>query len=335
MTKASYYMMDHLKSKFPLTQELYPTMAIARGRVPFPQGCQAIAGFFHGQQPYQVYNHPYFLDPSADPNQVSPQMHLTEELQALFRLVRGMLFMNDITAKLDNTMTIVTDPATNRTVLYNPIDADEPTRVKVMSRLKNSSVSHIIVPSKQMWHGLPQWMAEFPDADVLCSGDPIEVHRGNNKVTSIKDDFVKINDSVELTRIKGDDIANEYVMWHEPSKSLSCTDLFHGGYADFDPVNSWMCRVWFKFMRDGNYKDVSILPKFKEVQVRNHGSLEEVQKTIDLITRKYDLQLLVFAHGTPPLDPQGGHPKDVLRMQWGMEPIVQVQKGHHHHTHPE
>lgn len=68
-------------------------------------------------------------------------------------------------------------------------------------------------------------------------------------------------------RIDGDAIANEYVLFDAHTNTLACTDLFYGDYSDLDLLNSWLCRIWFKFMRRGNFHDISLVPRFKWLQV--------------------------------------------------------------------
>nr|CCC92758.1 conserved hypothetical protein [Trypanosoma congolense IL3000] len=128
----------------------------------------------------------------------------------------------------------------------------------------------------------------------------------------------QLTPNIELLRVAGDDMTNEYVLYERNSASLSCTDLYHGEYGDLDPVNSWLCRVWFKFMKKGNYKRVDRVPEFKWLQVKNHGELKAVHETVDMLTRTFPLRFLLYAHGTPPLCE---NPADALRLQWGMPPL--------------
>ncbi|RHW70010.1 hypothetical protein DPX39_090020500 [Trypanosoma brucei equiperdum] len=128
----------------------------------------------------------------------------------------------------------------------------------------------------------------------------------------------QITPNIELLRVAGDDLTNEYVMYDRNSASLACTDLFHGEYGDLDPVNSWLCRVWFKFMKQGNYKRVDRVPEFKWLQVKNHGDLKAVRESVDIITSMFPMKFLLYAHGTPPL---AENPANALRLQWGMPPL--------------
>ncbi|KAG8348518.1 hypothetical protein TRVL_00656 [Trypanosoma vivax] len=128
----------------------------------------------------------------------------------------------------------------------------------------------------------------------------------------------QLTPNIELLRVDGDDQTNEYLLYDASSQSLSCTDLFHGEYGDLDPVNSWLCRVWFKFMRRGNYKRIDLVPEFKWLQVRQQGGLEAVHRTVDEVTKNRTIKYLLFAHGTPPLLED---PANALRRQWGMSPL--------------
>ncbi|RNF18442.1 uncharacterized protein Tco025E_04462 [Trypanosoma conorhini] len=131
-----------------------------------------------------------------------------------------------------------------------------------------------------------------------------------------------ITPNIDLVRVAGDDETNEYVIYDSASGALACTDLFHGEYGDLDPVNTWMCRVWFKFMKGGDYKRVDVVPQLKWLQVKRHGSLELLRCTVDRLTRERPVKYLIYAHGTPP---RIENPADALRTQWGM-PLLGLQE---------
>ncbi|ORC91174.1 uncharacterized protein TM35_000061790 [Trypanosoma theileri] len=136
----------------------------------------------------------------------------------------------------------------------------------------------------------------------------------------------QITPNIELLRIAGDDQTNEYILYDHSSEALACTDLFHGEYSDLDPVNSWMCRVWFKFMKGGDYKRVDVVPQFKWLHVKQHGDLGAVHESIEMLTKTRPIKYLLYAHGTPP---RTEDPANALRLQWGMSPLEkQHQKGH-------
>ncbi|ESL08315.1 hypothetical protein TRSC58_03984 [Trypanosoma rangeli SC58] len=132
----------------------------------------------------------------------------------------------------------------------------------------------------------------------------------------------QITPNINLVRVAGDDHTNEYVIYDRVSETLACTDLFHGEYGDLDPVNTWMCRVWFKFMKGGNYKRMDLVPQLKWLQIKRHGSLELLRGTVDMLTRTRPVKYLVYAHGT---SPRIENPADSLRMQWGM-PLLGSQE---------
>ncbi|ESS65410.1 hypothetical protein TCDM_06236 [Trypanosoma cruzi Dm28c] len=137
----------------------------------------------------------------------------------------------------------------------------------------------------------------------------------------------RITPNIDLLRVAGDDQTNEYVLYDCESGALACTDLFHGEYGDFDPVNTWMCRVWFKFMKGGNYKRIDFVPQLKWLQIKRHGSLELLRGTVDMLTRTRPINYLLYAHGTPP---RIEDPADSLRLQWGMPPLGPRQEKDRH-----
>ena len=459
MSKGNFFFNERIKAGFPLVNEACGNVFIARSRLAFPQGLRFVYDMFKGGHLSDVYAHPYFIEKQSNPDQPSPQLHLTEELQGCTRVVKSLMYMGDSTSKLDNAMMVVSDPtlldADGRayTVLYNPVEPDEKTLYVINKRLENKDVQAIIVPSRQAFGQLRMWMERFPKAHIIASGngipesavedglfdtvvsrDDIEVDittpfeakfleddgfyrvvsegnkwdgsrvfsdnheesdmvpagdrpsldakgkmrwdeafgravdsiplvhagmhsgstpnsnessisatlkelagkkemdlgkkgkRGEDYESALLPEFVVasaakrvayrariqryiekrftfvpapslkatplvgqasfadcnrpifLTRNIAIQRVPGDDLTNELILLDRLSNSISCTDLFHGGYADFDPLNTWMCRVWFKFNRGGDYKDSRVMPGFKRAQItRHHGGLEEIQ----------------------------------------------------------
>ncbi|KAG5488143.1 hypothetical protein LSCM1_08212 [Leishmania martiniquensis] len=137
-------------------------------------------------------------------------------------------------------------------------------------------------------------------------------------------DVLRLTPTIELLRIPGDSIAEEFALFDMNSKALACTDLYHGAYADLDPVNSWMCRVWFKFMKRGNYKRTDLVPRYKWLQVLQQRSLPMIQAAIDDLTRQRPIKYVISAHGTPPLGGAGA--VNTLRRQWNLPPLHPAER---------
>ena len=127
MTKASYYMNEHLKKNVSLLQSVAPNVTIARARLPFPQGLDYIYQMFRGKHPADVYCHEYFIEKQTDPSQPSPQLHLTEEYQGILKVMKGLRYMSDRSAKLDSTMVSLEVPRSHDVILYNPLELDDRT----------------------------------------------------------------------------------------------------------------------------------------------------------------------------------------------------------------
>jgi hypothetical protein len=110
-----------------------------------------------------------------------------------------------------------------------------------------------------------------------------------------------------LIRVTGDPRTNEFVLYQKDSGLLACTDLFHGSYTDYDPMNTWLVRVWGKFQRGGLYKDAGLLPAFRLNQLKSYSGdgagLPRIQKFVDDLTRGLaeKMKILVYAHGTGPM----------------------------------
>nr|CAJ2466232.1 unnamed protein product [Leishmania braziliensis] len=137
-------------------------------------------------------------------------------------------------------------------------------------------------------------------------------------------DILRLTPTIELLRIPGDSAVEEYVLFDANSNSLACTDLYHGEYADLDPANSWMCRVWFKFMKRGDYKHKGLVPRYKWLQVQQQGSLSVIQSAIDELTRRRPIKCVLSAHGTPPLN--GDDAVNTLRRQWSLPPLHPTER---------
>ncbi|KAL7703339.1 hypothetical protein N2W54_002961 [Lotmaria passim] len=147
----------------------------------------------------------------------------------------------------------------------------------------------------------------------------------NAKAVRTGVDSVQLTPTIELLRIAGDAVTEEYVLYDANSSTLACTDLYHGAYADLDPANSWMCRVWFKFMKRGNYKRSDLVPRYKWLQVLQQRSLSTLQNTVEELTRRRPIRFLLFAHGTPPLQREG---VNSLRQQWSLPPLHPAEMPH-------
>lgn len=325
MSKGSLYMMDNVRSGTPLVTEIAANVRMVRGRLRFDQGIMAIRNYFGPIHPGEIYNHPWFIEKQHNPDQPSPQFHLTEEVQCCMKITKGIVTMTDIASRLDNTMGVITE-RNGEVTIYNPIEIDDKSLAQLTEELgADTKVTKIIVPTKQTWRSVEEWVNRHPGAQVMFSGAVPEAflagtHLPSHVVEKFKvmtKPMIELSNNLALLRVTGDDVTHEYVMYHDPSASLFCTDLFHGGYGDFDPVNSWLCRVWFKINRKGNHKDASILPAFKRAQVEELGSMEEVRKFVDKLTREVPIEKLVFAHGTPVL--VNDEARRALRTQWGVD----------------
>lgn len=436
MTKGTFFLNETLRKGAPMVTDIGQGCFMARSRLAFPQGLQFIYKVFQGRPLADVYSHGYFIEKQSNPSQPSPQFHLTEELQGIMRVMKGLIYMQDISSRIDNAMTVVRDPDSSSEeeawVMYNPIELDEKTLPAFRQRLTGSNaylnpkigvdtemktqkniddaialrekiknkVKTIVVPSRQTFGQLAFWMSEFPNAKVIASGTEIpanvaaELFAGkteeekqlilkrftfvspaavltpitpqksvassssipsaseSTKAASSSSDLdappqnlhnlsryaisstnehqpitardsvidpsngiIPIDNTTLLRRVPGDAITNELVLLHKPSRCMACTDLFHGAYADFDPLNTWMCRAWFKFNRNGDYKDARVLPLFRrrQIEAQNGGAVEKGGKGIgpvaefvrELVTSDEHFggghfDIICHSHGTPP-----------------------------------
>ncbi|CCW71330.1 unnamed protein product [Phytomonas sp. Hart1] len=564
MSKAAYVMHDHIRRSYSYITDLHaPNTFLCRGRLSFPQGLTAIALWFYQKTPADLYAHAYFVERQANPGQPSPQMHTTEEVQGVLKVMQGLRHMRDDLTKLDNTMAVVTDflvpakatmlvfdpreanagppppspdlapppeddaregpnpfadgsslysshfsstrtmekiheaPAKpsrvhfpgateavanaaatqayfrdvlqaykkeridampdgnlmmkennaeaeegprrlrnavvgyreregGHTILYNPCELNERTFAELILRLEREKrvVKTIVVPTRQTWRDLQVWADAFPDAAILASGgipiapaaegeegrprsgnippspryrdvgngvmgiifpevdleaeerereadertkgpgaafpadqpgfpgflhgeDPADVlwdpdasHLfstvGGSPVPRYglrAEDAKRVRDlskegmppslsltpRIELLHVPGDAYTGEYVLYDHHSRHLACVELFHGGYSDFDALNTWLVRVWFKFMRRGSHKRIDLVPRFKWRQVGLQGTLGVLQGWLDELTRRRGIHGIAYAHGTPPLVDEAANR---LREQWNLPPLT-------------
>ena len=340
-------MYDKVKNRHDsLVQPVHPQLILARGGAEFAVGIDYIHRVFAGKTFIDVYNHPYFIEGTASHFQPSPRLQLTEELQNINNIMKGIRYMKDRLSLLDMTMVLATEvnvPSTFFTsataaskqgesgelnVLYNPCSVDEKTRADFFDkRLSGRKVHFIVLPTASAWRSCAEYAALFPDATILSScpipeegmSDPRMPSDVQNRIRVLgsTENNVFITPNIELIRIRGDDLANEFVMLHHTTKILSCSELFHGAYSDFDPLNSWLCRVWFKMQKEGNYRRTDIVPYHKMKQVKECGSLELVRQTIDELSER-QVGILISAHGSQPI---GGDPINLIREQWGMSMV--------------
>eukprot|EP00672_Neobodo_designis_P016211 CAMPEP_0174844098 /NCGR_PEP_ID=MMETSP1114-20130205/10905_1 /TAXON_ID=312471 /ORGANISM="Neobodo designis, Strain CCAP 1951/1" /LENGTH=522 /DNA_ID=CAMNT_0016078331 /DNA_START=120 /DNA_END=1688 /DNA_ORIENTATION=- len=158
------------------------------------------------------------------------------------------------------------------------------------------------------------------EAQELLKPDPAPADMASN--VRIMDPYaghdVFGDGKARLLHISGDRATNEFALYHEPSKTLACTDLYHGGYADHDPNNTWLCRVWFKFQRNGNFKSMTDLPAYRRIQIERHGDWIEMQSCVDDLTRAFPIERILSAHGTQPV---AETPVAFLREMYDLPPL--------------
>jgi hypothetical protein len=405
ITRASYVMNETMKASSSLVNSVHPTLTMARARMPFQQGLDFVFEMFRSKTAADVYSHPYFIEKATDPAQPSPQMHLTEEYQGIMKVMKGLRYMRDNSAKLDTTAVVTLSERSNEVFLYNPVDLDDSTMGTIVRQLSNwgvkeatelvcaltvekvrnkisplayeandtlrssaeiasmrlsqststysravqaatllrqrqtvRTVGGIILPTRQSsWDPLKIWAPMFPDAPIFTSYGQLpprttlakfsdeEVATLEKRVRPLAPlitrsdgpsgtrQVVDIAEGHQLIRVSGDALTDEYVLHHSPSNTLCCTDLFHGGYSDFDPINTWLCRVFFKFQREGNYRRIDIPPRYKLDSITKQGHMDEFIHSVNTICRDLPWQYLVFAHGSPPLSVGA---KEALLQQW-------------------
>lgn len=342
-------MTQKLKETYPLHMQLHADVWIARGVLPFPQGIQYVYQQFAGQRMSDVYNHPYLLEAETWPDQPSPQFHLTEEIQSILKITKGMTAFEDRGSGLDNTMTLVrssTNP--KRFLLYNPTDIDGKTNDMLNKEVlrPDCTVTDIVIPTKQTWQSLRRWSERFGEATIWHAGSPppndawktplsdaetarLRLIPGADSAPSATPEAAADNfeprpfealPDVHLFRIEGDAQTNEHVLYHPASRTLACTDLYHGPYTDLDPLNGWLCRFWFKMQRLGNHKSKIFLPQYRKTQIETQKGVDAMQRAVDAMTRTLDLSFLVFSHGTPPIAGEG-EAVEYLRAMYALPPL--------------
>ncbi|KAG5512326.1 hypothetical protein JKF63_07851 [Porcisia hertigi] len=182
-------------------------------------------------------------------------------------------------------------------------------------------------PVDVLWRDSTFFTEKRAQAIGLREGDAWRLHILSPRTSSPTEpptEVLRLTPSIELLRIPGDTTTEEYVMFDANSDSLACTDLYHGEYADLDPANSWMCRVWFKFMKHGDYKRTDLVPRYKWLQVLQQQSLSMIQSALDDLTRQRPIKCILSAHGTPPLD--GIDAVNTLRGQWNLPPLHPTER---------
>ena len=189
-----------------------------------------------------IMNHPFMFESSEWPEQPSSQSQLSEEVQILFRMARGITYVGD--AWIDNTMSIIRNPASalcskdraqdgksyppliqdarciSRTLaldketadvrkgssypefcLYNPVSLMPAAKKEIFDLIGDGNVSTIVVPSKQTWQDVDPWLALFPEATILCSGNVparfMRKHREhlNRKLDQIRSELLHNDDN--------------------------------------------------------------------------------------------------------------------------------------------
>lgn len=110
ISKGAYIIQDKVRRSYSLITNLTtPNSFFVRGRLTFFQGMKAISIWFRDTALGDVFAHRFFLERQSYPAQASSQMHLTDEIQNVARVINGLQYMRDDGSKLDNTMMIVTD----------------------------------------------------------------------------------------------------------------------------------------------------------------------------------------------------------------------------------
>jgi hypothetical protein len=256
----------------------------------------------------------YMANPTDEQHRMSPEDAAKRKKDVdLNRLGRTDLFSNAAFAdELD-------EGVRKRVVAANPhASTDE---------LKTDSRA-IIPPKKKKKKGEPE-PRELSDEEkeairkeslAMIAKEPAPDDVADN--VSILDPYTGLDlfgeGSSRLLHVSGDKNTNEFVLYHAPSKMLACTDLYHGGYSDLDPMNTWLCRIWFKFQRQGNYKSTTILPAYRRIVIEKFGKIREVQECVDDLTRAFPIKQIVPAHGTPPFIENAA---EALREMYNLPPI--------------
>lgn len=231
-------------------------------------------------------------------------------------------------------MTLVKDPSppgadgNQKYLIYNPVDIDEKTQVAVDKVLGEKGViSDMVVPTRQTWQSIEPWIKKYTKATVWHAGnvprETLHLYEDltvrslkSSKTPNFEPNASPIFPQCHLYKMHGDDMTNEHVMFHADSKTLSCTDLYHGGYTDLDPLNSWLCRFWFKCQKMGDHKNQVFMPKFRKSQIEKQGTVDLMQEAVDELTQVLPIDYLVFSHGSGPL--QGNAVAQLLRAQYAL-----------------
>jgi hypothetical protein len=466
LTTAAFNVAKGVRANMRTVTQLHEDVWVARGALRFPQGLQVIYDLFAGKHLADAYSHPFLIEKEYWPEQPSPQFQLTEEIQSVMQVMKGMTYMQDKGTHLDNTMTLLRNPADHAEfAIFNPCELNEASIETIKVAIgEKGTVTKIIVPTRQTWQSVETWKHLYPAAHLIVSGgvperytkagaDRAEVARlrwkesdpegyersemaridalkpapepkrfdtpisnkktksaamtaSGNRITAPTDylgivperrpkpyttfdyshlrtnygenqaktsahnkynraDFFE-NASFEMERnardeqskkdaapdappredvdveaspeladgvhiipeagmdifgasrlhhVRGDRTTNEFVLFHEASGLLACTDLYHGGYTDYDPMNTWLCRVWFKLQRQGDYKSATVLPAYRRLALEKTGQMAEMQRGVDELTRALDIRSLSPAHGSGPLTENCG---GLIREMYGL-----------------
>jgi hypothetical protein len=157
-------------------------------------------------------------------------------------------------------------------------------------------------------------------AEAMLTPEPAPADAADN--VTILDPYAGLDvwgdGATRLLHISGDKSTNEYVLYDAPSKTLGCTDLYHGGFSDYDPMNTWLCRMWFKFQRQGNYKSSTILPSYRRIDVDRNGNWAELRDCVDDLTRAFPIERIIASHGTMPF---ADNASNCLREMYELPPL--------------
>eukprot|EP00760_Papus_ankaliazontas_P026365 PhM_4_TR3029/c0_g1_i1/m.41387 len=324
-------MQEHIKR----VQQVHDSAWIVRGMVPFPQGIKALFHLSKGWTIPQVPDMPYFSDNPAHHvgvlrEQPEPQQQLTEEIQNMWRVMKGVeVKVSDI----DTTGTILASN-TGDLLVYNPVPLSEQVLDHLNAAFTKKSlgvsgserlreIRSLVYPSAQASiKGLKDW-AELlcPEADVYACDEALPLVRAalpskqNIYGLSERPEFTAGNN---LVKIRGDPRHSEWVLYHEASQMLNTMHLYYGPYTDMDPCCTWLARAWFKFTRDGDYKSRTVLPSYRRNAILKEGDINELRACLrnDVLDRFSDMKMVTHCNGTPPLATE---PEQYLWEMWSGE----------------
>eukprot|EP00759_Apiculatamorpha_spiralis_P058857 PhF_6_TR9442/c0_g1_i1/m.14756 len=266
-------------------------------------------------------DHPYFTEDEEKKyrsdrhvllKQPSPGHHLTDEVQQMWKVMKGA---DPKGCDLDYTGIVVEDDD-NKLIVYNPVPLGELVLKQLKPVLANKEVIALIAPNRTTcMKGLSEWCALAPNAQLYASDSLLPILRTKVFKNSIiplshDHDFCK---QYGLMHVLGDPDNDEYVMYHESSKTLCTCELYYGPYTDMDPCNTWTCRAWFKFARQGDCKSSCIPPNYRKSSIEKHGNYNVFRKSLGALC-SLDIQSITFNHGTPPLFQKDC--KDVMMNLW-------------------